>query len=183
MKRTIAVLLSLVLMSGACDTLNMAKCDYKYHSISDLTLVGVNPKNPGILGTAKLGEAFLSSEAPLPLTFTLNLDVTNPNKDAASLSGGTYVLFIDGIKMTEGVLPKFQVNAGATAMMPIGMAFDLRTALSGKSSDAIKNLAFNFAGIGDGESKVKVILSPKVVVAGVTLPSPDVPIEFTVGGE
>jgi hypothetical protein len=187
MKKFIVLLLGLVLMSGSCEeikgTFNMTKCKYDYNSISNMTLVGVNPKNMNILDGVILAAAFASSETPLPLVFVLNLDVTNSNKETASLSGGSYVLFIDGIEMFEGVLLPFKVNAGATAIMPIEMAFDLRQALSGNSLESIKKLAFNFAGIGDGSSNVKVLLSPMFIIAGIELPSPTIPIEFTVGGK
>jgi hypothetical protein len=46
--------------------------------------------------------------------------------------------------------------------------------------DAIKNLAFNFAGIGDAASKVTVKLKPSFTIGGKPVSAPDyIPISFT----
>ena len=60
------------------------------------------------------------------------------------------------------------------------MAFDLKKVLSGKSLDAIKNLAFNFAGIGSSSSNVTVKLKPSFIIGGNAISTPDyIPISFT----
>jgi LEA14-like dessication related protein len=117
----------------------------------------------------------------LPLNFTLNLDVSNPGVQTALLNGLGYILEIDGIEMTQGFLDRqLQVGSGAKAVLPINMAFDLKKVLSGKSLDAMKNLAFNFAGIGGGSSAVTVRLKPNFTVGGKTISAPSyIPVSFT----
>jgi hypothetical protein len=59
------------------------------------------------------------------------------------------------------------------------MGFDLKKVLSGESADAIKNLAFNFAGIGSGSSNVTVKLQPSFTVGGQVITSPSyIPVSF-----
>jgi LEA14-like dessication related protein len=193
MKKTIAFLLVSVLLSS-CDLLQQAagtyqltQCKYDYNSISGLSLAGINLQNItdisslNPLSAAKLLTAFSSSSGNLPLDFTLNLDVTNPGIQTAILNGLNYVLVIDGIEMTQGFFDKqLKVGSGEKNVLPIRMAFDLKKVLSGSSMEAIKNLAFNFAGIGNGSSGVTIKLKPNFIVGGQTISAPAyIPVSFT----
>jgi Late embryogenesis abundant protein. len=168
-------------------TYALTQCKYDYNSISNLQLVGVNLQNVkslsslNVLSAANLVAAFSSPSGSLPLNFTLNLNVQNPNTQTAILNGLSYILEIDGQEMTTGVLnDRLQIAPNQAAILPISMAFDLRTVMSGKSLNAIKNLAFNFAGIGDASSNVTVKLQPSLNIGGQTLKSPTyIPVSFT----
>jgi hypothetical protein len=193
MKKIVA-LLGFVFVFFSCDvaqqlmgTYNMTQCKYEYNSISGLTLAGVNLQevsnisslNP--ISAANLLAAFASPSGNLPLNFTLNLNVSNPGLQTALLNGMGYILEIDGVEMTQGMLNQpIQVASGQKTVLPISMAFDLKKVLSGKSADAIKNLAFNFAGIGSSPSNVTIRLKPSFVVGGQTISSPSyIPVSFT----
>jgi LEA14-like dessication related protein len=196
MKKIAALFLTLAVFY-ACDAVNqlagaynITQCKYEYKSISGLSLAGVSLQNASSLSSlnpvamAQLLAAFTSSSGSLPLNFTLNLDVSNPNVQAAALSGLSYILSIDGNEMTQGTLDRqISIAAGETAVLPVQLAFDLKQALSGKSIDAIKNLALNFAGIGSGSSNVTFRLKPSVNVGGYTVAAPSyIPVSFTVSG-
>jgi len=195
MKKTIAFIGILVVMASCnvaqqiVGTYQMTQCKYDFNSISGLTLAGINLQNATSLSSlnpldvVKLTAAFATKSGQLPLNFTLNLDVTNPNIQTALLNGLSYILEIDGRQMTAGALPqKFQVDSGQTIVMPIQMAFDLKQALSGESLETIKNLAFNFAGIGNGSSQVTVRLKPSFLIGSQTIESPSyIPVSFNLG--
>jgi hypothetical protein len=123
------------------------------------------------------------AQKTLPLQFTLNLDVKNPNTQTASLSGLQYVLEIDDLEMTRGfVNHAVRVPGNSSAVLPVTMSFDLRSVLSGKSADAVKNLAFNFTGLGDSPSKVTFRLKPSMSIGGQIITSPVfIPVSFTYG--
>lgn len=197
MKKIFALLLTAV-VCFSCDvaqqvagTYALTQCKYNYSSISGLTLGGINLQNAtsisslNPLNAASLLSAFSSTSGSLPLAFTLNLDVSNPNTQTALLNGLGYILEIDGQEMTTGVLNnQLQIASNQTAKLPITMSFDLKKVMSGSSLDAIKNLAFNFAGIGDSSSKVTVKLQPSLTVAGNTIKSPAyIPVSFTLNGK
>ena len=133
------------------------------------------------MAAANLLAAFTTSSGSLPLNFTLNLGVNNPNAQAAILNGANYILEIDGMEMTQGgISQQLQINSGQTATLPITIGFDLKKVFSGQSLDAMKNLAFNFAGIGNAASNVTVKLKPSFVVNGSPISAPDyIPISFT----
>jgi len=193
MKKIVA-LLGLLICLSSCDvakqlagTYALTQCKYDFHSIAGLTLAGVNLQNVNSISslnpvaTANLLTAFASPNGSLPLSFNLNLNVSNSGVQTAILNGASYILEIDGIQMTQGLFnQQFQIASGGNAMLPIAMAFDLRQVLSGKSLESIKNLAFNFAGIGNASSHVTVKLKPSFVIGGNTVAMPDyIPISFT----
>ena len=194
MKKIIS-LLGIVFLMFSCDVAKqvagayqLTQCKYDYSSISGLSLAGVNLQDVNSLSSlnplslASLTTAFATKSGSLPLNFTLNLDVTNPGVQAAILSGMGYVLEIDGHEMTTGFLDQqLQINGGGgKAVLPINMSFDLKKVLNGQSLESIKNLAFNFAGIGSNTSNVTVRLKPDLIVGGTKLSSPSyIPVSFT----
>ena len=193
MKKIIS-LLGIVFLMFSCDvaqqlagTYQLTQCKYDYKSISGLTLAGVNLQNASSISSlnpitaANLLASFSSPSGSLPLNFTLNLDVSNPGVQAAILSGMGYILEIDGHEMTTGFLnQQLQINGGGKAVLPISMSFDLKKVLSGQSLESVKNLAFNFAGIGSNTSNVTVRLKPDFTVAGKKVSSPSyIPVSFT----
>jgi hypothetical protein len=192
MKKIIAFIGISILMFS-CDvvqqvagTYQLTQCKYDYNSISGLTLGGINFQNVNSLSSlnplnlATLMSAFSSGSGSLPLSFTLNLDVANPGTQAAILSGLGYILEIDGHEMTTGFLDqKMQINGGQKAVLPVNMSFDLKKVLSGESLTTIKNLAFNFAGIGDSSSDVTFRLKPSFTVGNQVIASPNyIPVSF-----
>jgi len=193
MKKVIA-LVGLAVMFFSCDvakqlasTYALTQCKYIFQSITGLNLGGINLQNVNSisslnpLSAANLLAAFASPNGSLPLNFTLNLDVTNPGIQTALLNSANYILEIDGMQMTQGsVNQQIQIGSGQKATLPIAIGFDLKKVMSGQSLDAIKNLAFNFAGIGSGSSNVTLKLQPSLMVGGTPLSSPDyIPISFT----
>jgi len=193
MKKGIA-LFGIIILFFSCDvakqvmgTYALSQCKYDYNSISSLTLAGVNLQNVSSISSlnpltaANLLAAFTTSSGSLPLNFTLNLDVSNSGAQTAILNSTNYILEIDGIEMTQGLFnQQLQIQSGSKSVLPISMAFDLKKVLSGQSLDAIKNLAFNFAGIGNSASNVKVKLKPSFIVNGSVVSLPDyIPVSFT----
>ena len=193
MKRIFA-LFGIIIIFFSCDvakqlsgTYALTQCKYDFNSIAGLTLAGINLQNINSisslnpLSAANLLAAFTSPSGSLPLNFTLNLDASNSGAQTAILNSANYILEIDGLEMTRGLFnQQVQIAPGAKSMLPIAMAFDLKKVMSGQSLDAIKNLAFNFAGIGDASSKVTVKLKPSLIIGGNPVSAPDyIPISFT----
>ncbi len=192
--RKVILLLSLALTFISCDvTKNLAgayslsQCQYKYNSISGLTLSGIDLQNVTSLSSlnpltaANLLAAF--GKSSIPLQFTLNLNVMNPNYQPALLNGLQYIVEIDNVEMTSGsVNSKIQIATGQTIQLPINIAFDLKKAMSGQSGDAMKNMAYNFVGFGDKPTNVTIRLKPSLDIGGQLVPSPVyIPVSFTYG--
>jgi len=193
MKKRIA-LLGLIISLFSCGVTKqlvgiyaLTQCKYIIESIVNLTLGGINLQNVNSfsslnpIAAANLIAAFSSPNGSLPMSFTINMGVTNPGVQTALLNGADYILEIDGMEMTQGAIKQqLQVAPGQKAVMPVTIGFDLKKVMSGKSLDVIKNLAFNFAGLGESSSNLTVKLKPSFDVNGSIVSTPDfVPISFT----
>jgi LEA14-like dessication related protein len=165
---------------------NMVKCDYSYASMSGLSVAGINPSNMTLLDAPKILGLLSGSATSIPVGFTVNLDVKNPNATEAMLNGMEYVLAIDGIDFTTGALQQqLSVPAGATETLPLTMAFDVASLLKGDTQNAAVNAIKNLIGMGSGESSnVSLNIRPSFDVAGYQVVSPVfIPISFNFGGK
>jgi LEA14-like dessication related protein len=193
MKRIIA-LLSLVAIFSACDVAkhlagayNMSQCKFSFNSIAGLTVDGINLSNINSLSSlnpltlTRLISAFSSPSGSLPLNFTLNLDVSNPNAQPALLNGLSYILEIDNIEMTQGAIQQqIEVAGNEQKILPLALGFDVKKIASGQSMEAMKNLIFNFAGIGNNQSNVTFHIKPNFTFGGNTFSAPAyIPVSFT----
>ena len=190
----IGILFSVMLMLSGCGALqsglsnayNLANCDYKYRSLTKLNISGMNLSDglsplmiPQVL-------AILSGNASsIPMKFTLNLDVQNPNAGAAAFQSLLYIISIDDIRFTTGNFNQpFQVEAGETKMLPVDIGFDIAELMKNNSKSAIENIVKNFLGLSNATSKVTVQLKPSFKVGEQTFVSPVyIPVNFTFGGK
>jgi hypothetical protein len=157
---------------------NLAKCDFRLESIQNLNLAGINVQNVNSLSdftmfdAAKLASAFSSSQ--VPLDFTLNVEAKNPNTSPAGMTRIDWILLIDDIEMTRGILDKpitIPANNGS-AMIPMHINVDLKKALAGKGADAIINFGLNLAGSGNKPSRFTLQMKPTISVAGIPIAYP-----------
>jgi LEA14-like dessication related protein len=186
--------LSIVLMFAGCGTIgdsllgayNVTRCDYSYKSISNLMLSGMNLSS-GLSATniTKIVSLLSGTATSIPLNFTLNLDVKNPNSTAAALSGLQYIINIDDMQFTTGqVNQALNIASGATQTLPLNIGVDLASLMQGNSKTAVANIAKNFLGIGSDKSNVTVQLKPTFMVGNTPITSPSyIPVSFSFGGK
>lgn len=164
---------------------NMTQCKYDYNSISNLKVSGMNLSN-GIspLQIPKIISLLSGTATSIPLDFTLNLDVNNPNSTIAALSGLQYIISVDDMQFTTGQVNKaLNIAAGGTQVLPLTIGLDLATLMQNNSKSAVTNIAKNFIGIGDQKSNVTVQIKPTFMLGGVPITSPVyVPVSFSFGG-
>lgn len=192
MKRIVAILL-VTLAFISCDTAkqqvsgmyNLVQCQYSFNSMSNLSISGINASNGLSLTTIPKVTAILTGNATsIPLDFTLNLDVKNPNSGNALLNGMDYSIKIDNIEFTRGsVNQALNIGAGQTQILPLTIGVDIASLMKSNSKDAVTEIAKNFLGMGSRESKVSVELRPtfKIGDSRITSPMP-IPVSFTFGG-
>ncbi len=157
---------------------NLAKCEFKLKTIENIELAGVKVQNLSnisqinILDIAKLTTAYMSKN--IPLSFNLNVDAKNPNPGTASITQLDWILQIDDIDMTRGILnQKYSIAPnGGVATIPMNMNFNLFDVLSGKSKDAIINFGLNLAGAGNTPTRVALKTRPTINVGNFPLQYP-----------
>ena len=174
------------LQSSLSNVYNLANCDYKYHSISNLAIMDMNLSN-GLtpLMIPKVLTILSGNASSIPLNFRLNIDVKNPNSGAAAFQSLNYIISIDDIQFTTGNFRQaFHVDAGDTRMLPMDIGFDIAELMKNNSRSAVENILKNFLGLSDTASKVTVQLKPSFKVGEQTFTSPVfIPVNFSFGGK
>jgi hypothetical protein len=171
--------LSFLISLTSCDVMqqvsqmnNLTKCDFRLESVQNLNLAGVNVQNVkkasdlNMFDAANLAAALSSQQ--FPLDFTLNIEAKNPNTASAGMSQIDWILLIDDMEMTRGILNQ-QVTIPANngiAVIPMQMHVDLQKALSGKSADAVINFGMNLAGAGNKPTRFTLQMKPTITVGG-----------------
>jgi len=190
--RGVLILACLIMLSG-CDitkvlqsAYNLTNCDYNYKSISNLRIANMNLSNGiSILQAPQILAILSGSTSSIPLDFTLNLDVHNPNASQAAFQALQYIIQIDDVEFTNGRLTQpFNVGAGETQLLPIHIGFDIATLFSNNSASAVLNIVKNFIGLGSEKSNVTVHLKPTFNMGGSPITSPVfIPVSFSFGGK
>ncbi len=184
-KKTLLAFIALMVFSTGCEVAqqaqqaaNLFKCEFRILSVENIVLAGVNIQNVKSYQDLNLTMAakIMSTAAgpTLPLTLTLKFEGKNPNPDAAGLNQLDWIVFIDDIQMTQGILNKaFAIppNNGTT-VIPLQLNIDLKKVLQGKSLDAIVNFAFNLAGVGTKPTRFMAKLKPTIMIGNTPLSYP-----------
>lgn len=194
MKKKITLcMLSVILVLTGCTAMktiaaiyNLTNCIFKFKSLTNLTVSGMNLSN-GIsaIDLPKVLSLLNGGTSSIPMNFTVNFDVNNPNQGTAAFEAIDYILSIDDMQFTTGSFNQaFSIGAGETKQLPMTIGLDLAQLLKGDTKNSVTNIIKNFIGIGTTESKVNVQLKPSFKVGEQTFKSPAyIPINFSFGGK
>ncbi|HPR58027.1 MAG TPA: LEA type 2 family protein [Bacteroidales bacterium] len=183
-KIILTALLATNVLMNSCDILQqvermkmLSKCEFRIHTITDIHLAEVNLSGIKQVNDIKttdllqLTQAVLSNE--LPLRFKVNLQVKNPNNQAASLNRLEWMLFVDNKQMLDGVVNEnFVTGPGETGTLPVSVNLNLAELLQDKQIEQLINYA---SGLADGTGKstrVMVKLKPSIMVGQQSIPYP-----------
>jgi LEA14-like dessication related protein len=189
MKRILFILAVVVsVFAAGCAVLQSAaalkNCNFSMKNVTDVSVAGVNLTNKSsfkdvsAVDVMKLGTAYLTKS--FPLSFNVNINVTNPNPVTANLAGLEYILWIDDVKMTSGSMSQsLSVAQNQTAVMPLNFSIDLINILKGESKDKILSFGCGLATGNPDVSRVKVSFKPSFNIGGQVR---QWPTYITVGG-
>lgn len=195
MKKRIFALFVMIATLVSCDVAkeltgvaSLVNCKYSYNSITNMSVSGINLANGSGLSLTtipKITSILNGTATSIPLNFTLNLDVNNPNQSTALLHGMQYIISIDGIDFTSGTVNQsLNIGAGQTQTLPLTIGVDLASLMKTNSKDAVVDIAKNFIGIGDKQSNVTLRIKPSFMVNNAAVASPVyIPISFSFGGK
>jgi len=167
---------------------NMTQCKYTYNSVSNISVSGVNLSSGSALSAinlAKLTTVLAGNPSSIPLNFTVNMNVQNPNESAALLNKLQYQVSIDDIHFTNGTLDQVvNIAGGATQVVPLTIGVDVASLMQNNSQSALLNIVKNIAGISGEKSTVSLSLRPTFNIAGQPITSPiAIPVSFSFGGK
>ena len=145
------------------------KCLFRLRDVQEVRLAGVDVQDVQSMNDLSFTQAGQISMAALsgkmPLDFTLNVEVQNPNAQNASMNQMYWELFIDDINITNGkVSQRVSIPPGGTAIMPVGVQVDLFEVLSGESANAVTNFGMNLTGSGGTPSRIKLKIKPTIYI-------------------
>ena len=169
----------------SCDVLqqmsqmaNFAKCTFDFNSVNSVEMLGLNLRKGMTRSDLDVNQAIALTRAlvnkSLPVTFNVNLDVTNPNSSPASMTKMDYILTLNDKRVIATTLDQtINVPANASNTVTIPVSTDLFQLFSGESADAIVNLAFKLAGANSDPVNVGIKIKPYITVGGQQLAYPD----------
>lgn len=180
----LSLVLSALLFSGCAAVAeqisamaNLTRCQFRLASVEKTALAGIplqgtKVSDINLLDLARLKSSF--SAGSLPLRFTVNMEVKNPNTSKAGLHRMEWTALLDGETMTSGVLEKSVEIApdNGVGNLPLEVALDLKKTFSGRTLDSLLNLAMNVAGEGTKPTRLTFQVKPSMTVAGQTLVYP-----------
>jgi hypothetical protein len=156
---------------------NFGKCEFRIESARNMKLAGVNIQDKKslqdltIMEMTKIGGVIAGGT--LPLNFDLKIEVKNPNPVMAAMNKLDWILLIDDIEMTRGILnQRIEVPAGSLANFPVFINLDLMKSLNGKSGDALINFAMNLAGTGSKPTRIKLKAKPTIMIGSTPVEYP-----------
>ena len=184
LKRTL-IILFVTTGLASCDVLtqvaqmaNFANCTFDFNSVNHIEMLGINlskgmsRENLNISQGLALVNAI--SNRSLPVTFNVNLDVSNPNSIAASMAKMDYILTLNGKQVVSTTMNNsVNVPAKSNSMVTIPVTTDLFQLFSGESADAIVNLAFKLAGASSNPVNVGLQVKPYITVGNQQLAYPN----------
>lgn len=160
---------SCVVLQQMAQVANFANCDFKFASVTDVQMLGININKNMTRSDLTIGQVLLLTNSlmnrTLPVSFNVNLDVTNPNNSPASMVKMDYILSLN----TREVLNtssnnSISVPANGSNIVSIPVSIDLFQVFTGETADAVANLAFKLAGANSDPVNVEVKVKPYITV-------------------
>lgn len=159
--KKISLLAFLLLLTFSCRTFrelkNLAQCDFTSAGIDNLRLAGINLQEKtdisevSVLDVASLLKSF--SQKSLPLNFTFNININNPNDKLAALNYLEWIAEIDKVEIAKGVVnQRYEIPAGENIVMPLQISSDLYKIFSQKEG---RELIGKAIGIKDENNQPK----------------------------
>ncbi len=162
----------------AAELNTFVQCKFKLKTVKNLRLANVDVqkvkdyKQLNMMDVINLTSAVTSGK--IPLTFTLNMEVKNPNQKLAAMNRLNWILLIDGIEMTSGVVEqRVEIPSGNSTVLPMKMKVDLKEVLKGETAKSIINFGLNLADASDKPTRITLKAKPTIVVAGRPISYPD----------
>ena len=184
LKRTL-IILFVTAGLASCDVLtqvaqmaNFANCTFDFNSVNHIEMLGINLSKGMSRESLNISQGLALvnaiSNRSLPVTFNVNLDVSNPNSIAASMAKMDYILTLNGKQVISTTMNNsVNVPAKSNSVVTIPITTDLFQLFSGESADAIVNLAFKLAGASSNPVNVGLKVKPYINIGNQQLAYPD----------
>jgi LEA14-like dessication related protein len=156
-------------LSGA---LSFVNCKYEFAGLSNPSVAGINISNMtnvnnlNAASLLKLTAGILSGS--LPLSFTVNINATNPNSTSAHIAGLDWGIDLNSTNILSGTLEhsvSIPGNGGQT-IIPLTIQTDLLQLFKGESKDNILGFINHLLNAGESSSNVAIRIRPSIMIGG-----------------
>lgn len=183
--RKTLIILFVTMGLASCDVLNQmaqianfANCSFDFQSVDQIEMLGVNLSRGMSKSDLNVSQLLTLSNAllnrSLPVTFNVNVNVTNPNSIAASMTKMDYIVSLNGKDVISTSLDRaISVPGNASNVVSIPVTTDLFQLFSGESAEAIVNLAFKLAGASSNPVNVGLKVKPYISIGNTQIVYPD----------
>lgn len=183
-KRTLIIMFVMVGLSS-CEVLNqvaqvanLVNCTFNFDSVNQIKMLGINLSKgmtkSDLNATQLLNLANALMRRELPVSFNVNVNVSNPNSIAAAMAKMDYILSLNDKQVISTTMNNgINVPANSSSVVSIPITTDLFQLFSGESADAILNLAFKLAGASSNPVNVGLKVKPYISINGQQLAYPD----------
>lgn len=145
-------------------------CEFRVGTMENPVLAGVDisrivtVKDYSLEQTGKITKSIL--QGTLPLSFTLNIEVKNPNKINASLNRLGYIAYIDKTEIASGSMEEQIVipAGGGIATIPLKVETDILDLLKKEPINTLLNYTLNLADNGNRPVRVSVKIKPWIKI-------------------
>jgi len=170
----------------------LGKCEFRLTTLVDPEIAGVDVSqirsftDMSLVDMGIISASFL--KGTLPLSFTLNVEVRNPNPAMAALNRLEYLAFIDDVEVASGQLDRrIEIPAnGVVTTIPLRLNTDLINIMKKESRQALVNFGLNLADAGNRPTRVSIKVKPTILVGAMEINYPGyftVKHDFTSGNE
>ena len=178
----IPMILLAAISENSCNFLKeisaLGKCEFRVTTLEDPEIAGVDISqirsftDLNFIDMGIISSSFLRGD--LPLSFTLNVEVRNPNPAMAALNGLEYLAFIDDVEVARGQLDRrieIPANGGIT-IIPLRLNTDLIEILKKDSRQTLVNFGLNLADAGNRPTRVSIKIKPSILVGAMEINYP-----------
>lgn len=169
---------SCVILQQMSQMANFANCDFKFVNVTDVQMLGIKLSKDMSRSDLTIGQVLMLTNSllnkTLPVSFNVNLDVTNPNNSPASMAKMDYILSLNTREVLNTTSNNsISVPANGSDIITIPISVDLFQVFTNETTDAIANLAFKLAGASSDPVDVEVKVKPYITINGQQLAYPD----------
>ncbi|GAB4126545.1 MAG: hypothetical protein OHK0045_01350 [Raineya sp.] len=136
---------------------NLAQCEFSTTTIENLRLANVNVQDASEISEISpleiAGILRSVSQKTLPLSFVVNINISNPNEKLAALNYLEWIADIDKVEIARGVVnQRYEIAAGQSIVMPLQISSDLYKIFSQKEG---RELVGKALGVKDEDNRPK----------------------------
>lgn len=157
---------------------NLANCDFRIATVENIVLSGISVQQiKGIneLNILQAGKILAGlAGGNLPISMTVNIEAVNPNKEQALMNKMEWLLYIDTVKLINGILNKNIIippNGGKT-IIPMDISFNILEFINNSKKEDILNIFFNLVDKGNRPVKITIKAKPSILIGKKNLKYP-----------